>query len=51
VGGGFPRTDDAANRLIAFEFGFRPRVNDEEQSRPNEPNRMPTITVRLRVRF
>jgi hypothetical protein len=36
--GRFPATDDAADRLVAQGFGFRPSMNHEQQYRPDKPD-------------
>jgi hypothetical protein len=48
VGRGLPRADDAADRF-AFVRGLRLGVNHKQQSRPDKPDGVPAITVRMQV--
>jgi hypothetical protein len=47
----FPGTDHAGHRFVASRFGFRPRVNHEQQYRSNQADRVPAIAVRVRIRL
>src|SRR5437660_11140925 len=51
VGGGLPRTDDAANRFALFEFGLRPCMNYKQQNRSDKPDGVPAIAFRMQVGF